>query len=93
MFRMLGDPTRLAIVLSCMDEPVSVSDIAASLEISQSLASHHLRLLRATRLVRNTRRGRSTLYQINDEHVRTMLANMVEHTQEDLSEQEGINHD
>lgn len=86
MFRMLGDPTRLGIVLACMDEPVSVGHMAARLDASQSLISHHLRLLRATRLVRGTRQGRSVLYQVSDEHVRTMLQNMVEHIHEDTGE-------
>ena len=83
MFRMLGDPTRLSIVLSCMDQPVSVGHMAARLDASQSLISHHLRLLRATRLVRNTRQGRSVLYQVSDDHVRTMLQNMMEHIREE----------
>lgn len=86
MFRMLGDPTRLGIVLACMNEPVSVGHMAARLDASQSLISHHLRLLRATRLVRGTRQGRSVLYQVSDDHVRTMLHNMVEHIHEDTGE-------
>lgn len=89
MFRMLGDPTRLGIVLSCMDEPVSVGHMAETLDASQSLISHHLRLLRATRLVRNTRQGRSVLYQVSDDHVRTMLQNMVEHIHEEPNESGG----
>ena len=89
MFRMLGDPTRLGIVLSCMDEPVSVGHMAERLDASQSLISHHLRLLRATRLVRNTRQGRNVLYQVSDEHVRTMLLNMVEHIREEPNDSGG----
>lgn len=45
-FRLLGDPSRLRIMLSCMKGSSSVGDIAESLELSQSLVSHHLRLLR-----------------------------------------------
>ena len=41
--------------------------------------SHHLRLLRAARLLRAERRGRQVFYAINDGHVRTMLHNMIEH--------------
>lgn len=88
MFRMLGDRTRLAIVLTCIDEPVSVSHIAERLGASSSLISHHLRLLRATRLVRYTRKGRTVLYQVSDEHVRAMLRNMVEHVHEESDEGE-----
>ena len=86
MFRMLGDPTRLGIVLSCMEGPVSVTDMAQQLNASQSLISHHLRLLRATRLVKGARQGRSVLYQVSDDHVRTMLLNMVEHIHEETGD-------
>ncbi len=83
MFRMLGDPTRLGIVLSCMDEGMSVGSMAEQLNASPSLISHHLRLLRATRLVRGKRQGRNVLYLVSDDHVRTMLQNMVEHIHEE----------
>ncbi|WP_290653660.1 metalloregulator ArsR/SmtB family transcription factor [Aquisalimonas sp.] len=86
MFRMLGDPTRLGIILACMDEPLSVSLMARRLDASQSLVSHHLRLLRATRLVKGHRQGRTVLYQVSDDHVRTMLQNMVEHIHEETGE-------
>ena len=51
-FRLLGDANRLSIVLSCLHEPVGVGVLAEELGLSQSLVSHHLRLLRAARLVR-----------------------------------------
>lgn len=89
MFRMLGDPTRLGIVLACMDEAVSVGHMASQLGATPSLISHHLRLLRATRLVRGTRDGRSVRYQVSDDHVRTMLQNMVAH----IHEEPGEHHD
>ncbi len=55
LFRLLGDPTRLRIVLACVDERRAVGVIAESLGLSQSLVSHHLRLLRAARVVRAER--------------------------------------
>ena len=44
-FRLLGDQSRLKILLHCMRGSVAVGDIADSLDLSQSLVSHHLRLL------------------------------------------------
>ena len=44
-FRLLGDPSRLRILLYCLKSPRSVGDIAKSLDLSQTLVSHHLRLL------------------------------------------------
>ena len=50
LFRVLGDPTRLRIVLACVQQRRAVGAIAEALGLSASLVSHHLRLLRATRM-------------------------------------------
>src|SRR5690625_2072608 len=50
-FRLVGDPSRLRILLHCLSGPKAVNQIAEDLELSQSLVSHHLRLLREARLV------------------------------------------
>ncbi|WP_425267595.1 ArsR/SmtB family transcription factor [Enterobacter hormaechei] len=47
---------------------VSVGDIAESLQLSQSLVSHHLRLLRGARLVRGERKGKYIFYSIMNRH-------------------------
>ncbi len=82
MFHLLGDPSRLRIALACLEDPVPVGEIAAGLDLSQSLVSHHLRLLKAARLVRAERRGRNIYYSAADEHVRSVLADMVAHARE-----------
>lgn len=79
MFRLLGEPNRLRIVANCLEGPLSVADIAARLGISQSLVSHHLRLLRAARLLKAGKRSKQVFYSIADGHVRQMLTNMIEH--------------
>ena len=94
MFRMMGDPTRLSILLSCMDDALPVGEIAGRLGLAPSLVSHHLRLLRATRLLKADRRGRRVFYSAVDEHVRRVLADMVDHVGEpepepDLPDGEG----
>ena len=82
-FRLLGDPTRLRVLLACMHGPIAVGDIAASIGASQPLVSHHLRLLRGARLVRGERQQRRILYATADEHVRHMLTDMLEHAAEE----------
>lgn len=82
MFRLLGDPTRLRLMAVLCNSPAAASVAAAMAGISPQLASHHLRLLRAARLVRAERRGREIHYAVADEHVRHMLADMAEHVTE-----------
>ena len=50
-FGLLADPTRLSIVLVCMKKETAAGDIADELGLSASLVSHHLRLLRAARML------------------------------------------
>lgn len=86
LFRLLGDATRLRIVLACVDTPTAVNDLAARLALSSSLVSHHLRLLRAARIVRADRKGRQVFYSAADQHVSRVLADMLEHIAEPLSQ-------
>jgi len=82
LFRLLGDPTRLRIVLACVEQPVAVGAIAESLGLSASLVSHHLRLLRAARVVRADRQGKQVFYLAADDHISDMLSDLLEHVAE-----------
>jgi DNA-binding transcriptional ArsR family regulator len=82
LFHLLGDPTRLRIVLSCLPAPIAVGDIAAQLQLSSSLVSHHLRLLRAARIVKSERVGKQVFYTAADAHISGVLADMLEHIAE-----------
>lgn len=88
VFRLLGENSRLRIALFCLDRPRAVTEISDGLGLSLSLVSHHLRLLRAARLLRSERRGRQVLYLTADEHVRCVLLDMVEHVSEPDEETE-----
>lgn len=83
MFRLMSDPSRLKIILSCLSEPVSVGEMASELGLSPSLVSHHLRLLRAGRLIQAERRGNRVYYLITDEHIRRVLSDMADHVAEE----------
>ena len=82
MFRLMSDPSRLRIILACLETPTSVGDMAPALGLSPSLVSHHLRLLRAGRLIQAERRGNRVFYLITDEHIRRVLSDMVDHVAE-----------
>jgi len=82
LFHLLGDPTRLRIVLACLAQPTAVGEIAATLALSSSLVSHHLRLLRAARIVKAERQGKQVFYAAADAHIGTLLSTMFEHIEE-----------
>ena len=81
-FKLLGDPTRLKILLACLDHPMAVGEIAQLIDASQSLVSHHLRLLRAARLVKGTRQSKQVYYEADDHHIRHIVSDMIAHASE-----------
>lgn len=92
LFGLLGEPNRLRIVLSCIDGPRGVGEIAAEAGISQSLASHHLRLLRTSRLLRAERSGKAVRYALDDAHVADVVRTMVAHVCEPHDQHGGAPH-
>ena len=54
-------------------------DIAKLLGISQSAVSHQLRSLKAAKLVRFRREGKTVFYSLDDDHVRSVLSLGMEH--------------
>jgi len=88
LFRIMGDPSRLRIILACLGEPTKVGDIAERLGLSPSLVSHHLRLLKAARVLRSERRGKQIFYSALDDHVRCVIDDMIAHIGEPSEEGE-----
>ncbi len=82
IFQQLGDPSRVRIVWSCLERPVSAGDVAKRLGLSESLASHHLRLLSAARLLRSEQRGKQMFYAAASERISTMLTDLARHVGE-----------
>ena len=78
-FGLLADPTRLSIVVICMEREIAAGDIAEELGLSASLVSHHLRLLRAARMLRGERRGKQVFYSMADACVHNVLEIMIDH--------------
>jgi DNA-binding transcriptional ArsR family regulator len=73
VFGLLGEPSRVRILISLLDGSMCVRDLAAAIDLSESAVSHALRLLRAHRVVDVQRVGRTAHYKIADSHVRDLL--------------------
>ncbi|MEX2116479.1 MAG: metalloregulator ArsR/SmtB family transcription factor [Bacteroidota bacterium] len=72
-FKVLGDPTRLKIVLALLRAELCVLDIAAILGISESGVSHQMRLLKTLRLVKHRKDGKMVFYSLDDEHIEDLI--------------------
>ncbi|MEM0900785.1 MAG: metalloregulator ArsR/SmtB family transcription factor [Pseudomonadota bacterium] len=78
-FGLLSDPTRLSIVVACMEQERAAGDVAEKLGLSPSLTSHHLRLLRSARILKSERRGKQVFYAMADACVDRVLNIMIDH--------------
>jgi ArsR family transcriptional regulator, lead/cadmium/zinc/bismuth-responsive transcriptional repressor len=73
-FALLGDPTRLRVLLCIRAAgPISVSDLAVALDLNTDTVSQTLRLLRASHTVTTQRHGRIIRYQIQDPTIGDLL--------------------
>lgn len=81
IFGLLSDPNRLRLLVAMIDGELCVCDLAAVSGMSESAASHALRLLRAHRVVSARRDGRRAFYRLADAHVRMLLDLAFTHTQ------------
>ena len=82
IFKVLGDEGRLRMVLACMEEPRAVCCLSELAGLSQSLTSHHLRALREMRILRSSRQGRQVFYELDDDHIRCVLQDLITHVRE-----------
>ena len=82
LFRVFGDSTRIKIMYTLFESELCVNDIADVLNMTQSAVSHQLRVLKASKLVKFRRDGKSIIYSLDDDHVRSILALGMEHVEE-----------
>ncbi|MBE6974428.1 MAG: winged helix-turn-helix transcriptional regulator [Ruminococcaceae bacterium] len=82
LFKAFGDPTRVRILSHLQGQERCVSHIAEAVELSQSAVSHQLRILKQMHLIKYRREGKSVLYSLADDHVRTILEMGLEHVLE-----------
>jgi DNA-binding transcriptional ArsR family regulator len=82
MFKIMGDPTRLRIIMALWRGEMCVCDLAAFLCLSESAISHQLRRMRELALVRQRRDGQVLYYALNDTHVAQLVATALAHTEE-----------
>lgn len=81
VFGLLADPGRLRLLLALLQGELCVCDLAVVAQLSESAASHALRLLRAHRVVAVRRAGRMAYYRLDDAHVRLLLDLALAHTE------------
>ncbi len=83
LLKIAGDFTRLKILYAIMDGEKSVGEIQEEAGVSQSLASHQLRVLKEANLLSMRKEGKKVYYVLADNHVRELLEVVYNHVSEE----------
>lgn len=83
LFKIFGDSTRVKILYALLESELCVCDIAKLMDVSQSAVSHQLRVLKASKLVKFRREGKTIYYFLADNHVVSILNQGMEHIEEE----------
>ncbi|CAE10211.1 ArsR/SmtB family transcription factor [Wolinella succinogenes] len=79
LFKVFGDTTRVKILSALFESELCVCDIADLLGMTQSAISHQLRVLRQARLVKPRKEGKVVFYSLDDEHIKNIFDQGMEH--------------
>ncbi len=82
--RVLGDPTRLSLLLYLADRPTSVGELAARFGLAQPTVSAHLHTLREAALVTPRKEGSRTLYRAERAELARLLRDVASGSGVDL---------
>ena len=82
LFGVLSDPTRVKIFLALSQAELCVGDLARLVGVSDSAASHQLRILRNMGLVDYRKEGKLAFYSLSDEHLKRILKQSIDHVSE-----------
>ncbi len=77
----LATPSRLHLIVALQHGPLTVGELIAAVDMSQSAVSHQLRKLRELRFVVAERHGRHVVYRLFDDHVIDIIDQALSHTE------------
>lgn len=82
IFRALGDPERLRLLLRLAESEACVSELAEDEGEKITTVSARLKSLSSVRLVRRRRQAKHVFYALADEHVLRLVRNAIDHAAE-----------
>lgn len=83
-FSLLGNTTRLKIVMALLKQPLNVTQLQKIVDISQTAVSHQLAALKKANLVTSKIKGKERIYSLKDEHVNIVLMSTKGHIEHNV---------
>lgn len=87
-FSLLGNTTRLKIVMCLLETPLNVTQLQEKTGMSQTAVSHQLAALKKANLVSYNQKGKEKIYFLSDEHVNIILISTKGHIEHTLRDQQ-----
>ena len=78
-FKILGDSTRLQILMALERSELCVSELSHLLNMTISAISHQLKSLKNAKLVKLRKEGKTVCYSLDDDHINKLLKVSFEH--------------
>ncbi len=82
VLKVLGEPSRLKIVLALSKGEMCVFHIVAAVKSNQSAVSHQLRILKDNRIIDAHRKGQNIVYTLKDKHIMQIINLVKVHLEE-----------
>ena len=79
LYKSFSDKTRIKILFSLLNAELCVCAISELLGMEQSAISHQLKKLKEVNLVDCRREGKTIIYYLADDHVKTLISVGFEH--------------
>lgn len=80
-FETIANKTRLKIIESLMEKPLSVSEICDKLNAEQSNISHNLKILSDCNFLKSERDGKRMIYSLNKDTIVPLMKLVDKHVQ------------
>ncbi len=80
-FKVFGEVSRIKILSALFIRELCVCELVDVLEMNQPAVSHQLRVLRSARVIKSRKEGKHVYYSLDDDHVRELLRDGLEHVQ------------
>lgn len=82
-YKVMGDPTRLRLLMGLQAGELCVGDLASLLDMSRSAVSHQLKSLKSAKLVKSRKDGKTVFYSLDDEHIHSVIQVALTHILEE----------
>ena len=74
LLRTMGHPIRLSIIeLLSRNEKLTVTELYSELEIDQPVASHHLRIMKKSNILKSIKEGKNAFYSLADPNIQSIF--------------------